>query len=392
MSLPVAGPFLGALCEPAALLDAEGRVVAVNAAFAALDLEDALAGPRFAPGSQFLAVAGAAHARGLAAGLEEVLAGRREAFTYAYEAGKSTRHFELAAGAYRDDAASGALLVHREVTERARLAAAHREAEERLQSLIGLMPDGYWDWDLVTGKVFMSQRWCESLGYTQAELPPVVDTWIALIHPEDAARVNEALEAHLTRRTDTYQVEYRPRMKDGTYRWQLDRGRVIRWSEDGKPLQMVGIDINIHERKLAELTINEQARRITEMSTPLIPITDDVVVVPLIGVIDSTRAQRLLASVLTGVQQRGAKVAILDITGVTDMDAHVVAVLHQVAKAVQLLGARVVLTGIRPEIATLLVRLEIDWGQIVVRGNLQAGIAYATAAGANAATRGAPIQ
>lgn len=155
---------------------------------------------------------------------------------------------------------------------------------------------------------------------------------------------------------------------------------MLSWGADGKPVRMVGIDVNIHARKTAELMVQEQARRLMEMSTPLIPITDEVVVMPLVGVIDSPRAQQILSSLLEGMSQRRARVAILDITGVSEMDTHVASVLVHVAKAVQLLGARIVLTGIRPEIARILVRFEIDWGTIVVRSTLQSGIAYATGA------------
>jgi rsbT co-antagonist protein RsbR len=169
-------------------------------------------------------------------------------------------------------------------------------------------------------------------------------------------------------------------MKDGSYRWSLDQGRVLSWDANGKPLRMVGVDINIHDRKMAELTIREQARKLMEMSTPLIPISDDVVVMPLIGTIDATRAQQVLSTLLEGINGRRASVAILDVTGVSDIDANVASALVNAAKAVQLLGARVVLTGVRPEVATIMVGLDVNWGSIVMRSTLQSGIAHATGA------------
>jgi rsbT co-antagonist protein RsbR len=294
--------------------------------------------------------------------------------------GAPPRSFEVVVSAYHASGFDGALVVHYETTERKRLDQARRDAEERLELISKLMPDGYWAWNIQTGHCFYSQRWCESLGYKQEDIAPHIDSWVNLVHPDDFPRVQEALKAHFERRTAVYQAEDRLRMKDGSYRWSLDQGTVVSWDADGKPLKMMGIDINIHERKVADLTIKEQARRLMEMSTPLIPINDEVVVMPLVGVIDPSRAQHILTSLLEGLSRRRAKIAILDVTGVSDMDSNVASVLVNMAKAVQLLGSHIVLTGVRPEVATLLIQFDVDWRNIVVRGTLQSGIAYATGA------------
>ncbi|HEU4328497.1 MAG TPA: PAS domain S-box protein [Roseiflexaceae bacterium] len=130
--------------------------------------------------------------------------------------------------------------------------------------------------------------------------------------------------------------------------------------------------------RLQEQVIAAQAAALAELSTPLIPISDSVVVMPLIGAIDSGRAQQVLTALLHGVAERRARVAILDITGVPVVDTRVADALIQAAQSTTLLGARVVLTGIRPEIAQTLVGLGVDLGRVVTRGTLQAGIQYAT--------------
>jgi len=387
MNTQRAEPLLEALREPAAILDTDGRVVSANTRFTGLDIARALAGARFAPGSDYLQACALAREddgqmAAFSHGVREVLAGRAPSFTQEYDCrGAPPRSFEVVVSAYHASGLDGALVVHYETTERKRIDQARHDTEERLEFISRLMPDGYWTWDLPTGKCFYSPRWCESLGYTQEEIAPHIDSWASLVHPDDLARAQEALKAHWEGRTAVYQAEDRLKMKDGSYRWSLDQGTVVSWDADGKPLKMIGIDINIHERKIAELTIKEQARRIMEMSTPLIPINDEVVVMPLVGMIDPSRAQQILTSLLEGLSQRRAKVAILDITGVSDMDSHVASVLVNMAKAVQLLGSQIVLTGIRPEVATLLIQFDVDWRNIVVRGTLQSGIAYATGAG-----------
>ncbi|WP_437626515.1 STAS domain-containing protein [Sorangium sp. So ce1151] len=96
--------------------------------------------------------------------------------------------------------------------------------------------------------------------------------------------------------------------------------------------------------------------------------------------VDAQRADQVLATLLEGLGRAQASVAILDVTGVSLIDAHVASVLVNAAKAVGLLGAQVVLTGLRPEVARTLVKLDVPWGNIVMRGTLQSGIAYATRA------------
>ena len=96
------------------------------------------------------------------------------------------------------------------------------------------------------------------------------------------------------------------------------------------------------------------------MSTPLIPITDEVVVMPLIGTIDRARATQTLAVALEGAQKHRARVVILDVTGIKLIDSDVAGTLIGIAGALRLLGAEAVLTGVAPGIARTLVDLGID--------------------------------
>jgi rsbT co-antagonist protein RsbR len=124
-----------------------------------------------------------------------------------------------------------------------------------------------------------------------------------------------------------------------------------------------------------EETIHAQAAALAELSTPLIPISDTVVVMPLIGAVDARRAQQVLETLLVGIGASGADMAILDITGVPVVDTMVANGLIQAAQAVRLLGAQVMLTGIRPEVAQTLVGLGVDLRGIVTHSTLQSGIA-----------------
>jgi rsbT co-antagonist protein RsbR len=144
---------------------------------------------------------------------------------------------------------------------------------------------------------------------------------------------------------------------------------------------------NIGEHKRAEEALRQsmiqqeviraQAAALAELSTPLIPLSEDVVVMPLIGAVDATRAEQVLDTLLSGVTNRAARIAILDITGVPVVDAHVANTIVRAAQAVRLLGAQVMLTGIRAEVARTLIDLNVDLGGVVTHGSLQAGIAAA---------------
>ncbi|XXY48996.1 AAA family ATPase [Sorangium sp. So ce269] len=128
---------------------------------------------------------------------------------------------------------------------------------------------------------------------------------------------------------------------------------------------------------LQEEILRAHRARLLELSSPIIPITDRVVVMPLIGQMDAERAEQMLATALEGAQANQAEVVIIDITGLKGVDAGVAVTLIRTAGALRLLGTRVVLTGVRAEVAQALVALDIDLGGIVTMGTLRSGIAHA---------------
>ncbi|WP_437759787.1 protein kinase domain-containing protein [Sorangium sp. So ce1389] len=128
---------------------------------------------------------------------------------------------------------------------------------------------------------------------------------------------------------------------------------------------------------LQEELLRAHRARLLELSSPIIPITDRIVVMPLIGQMDADRAEQTLATALEGAQANQAEVVIIDITGLKGVDAGVAGTLIRTAGALRLLGTRVVLTGVRAEVAQALVALDIDLGGIVTMGTLRSGIAHA---------------
>ncbi|MCA9580489.1 MAG: STAS domain-containing protein [Myxococcales bacterium] len=126
-----------------------------------------------------------------------------------------------------------------------------------------------------------------------------------------------------------------------------------------------------------EEVINVQAEEILAISTPVVEIWDGVLAVPLIGTLDTQRAKMFMEHLLEGVVQRQSEIALVDITAVPTMDTRTAQHLIEAIGAVRLLGAQLVLTGVKPAIAQTLVHLGLDLSGVVTRSSLSSGLRYA---------------
>jgi DNA-binding LacI/PurR family transcriptional regulator/anti-anti-sigma regulatory factor/putative methionine-R-sulfoxide reductase with GAF domain len=129
--------------------------------------------------------------------------------------------------------------------------------------------------------------------------------------------------------------------------------------------------------RLQQEVIEAQQRAIRELSTPVIPIMKHIIVMPLIGNIDSMRAREITRSLLAGITENRAKVVILDVTGVGIMDAGIVNHLNKTIQAARLKGAHTIVTGISGAVAEAIVDLGVDWSDITTLSNLQTGLMVA---------------
>jgi PAS domain S-box-containing protein len=135
----------------------------------------------------------------------------------------------------------------------------------------------------------------------------------------------------------------------------------------------------LQRQAVQEEVIRAQSATLRELSTPLLKISDSTLVMPLVGTIDSARAQQVMESLLEGIAEERATSVIMDITGVSVVDTQVANALLSAAQAARLLGTQVILSGIRPEIAQTIVGLGVDLSGLSTASSLQRGISRALA-------------
>ncbi len=128
--------------------------------------------------------------------------------------------------------------------------------------LLDAVTDGYWEWHLASGAVYLSPRWLAALGYGPTELPHHVNTWQDLVHPEDRSAVMEAARACAGGQQARFEIECRLRRRDGGYRWYMRHGSITERDSSGAAVRMLGTDVEITRYKDCEAALRETERQI----------------------------------------------------------------------------------------------------------------------------------
>lgn len=255
-----------------------------------------------------------------------------------------------------------------------------QESELRIfKAMIENAPDGFALADMDGKLRYLNPAYYTTLGYDEGELigQPLTN------HLDEAPNYIGNLVQQVTSE-GLWQGELTYKHANGTLVPGLGSSFIV-YDAAGQPLGLCGIFRDITEQKragaertaLQEQVIEAQRAALRELSAPLLPFSNHAMILPLIGSVDTQRAQQIMETLLEGVAQHQADIVIVDITGVQVVDTQVANALIQTAQAVQLLGARVVLTGIGPAMAQTLIHLGADLSNIVTLGTLQSGIAYA---------------
>ena len=191
---------------------------------------------------------------------------------------------EVSATGTTIDGANVVITVVRDITERKGVENALREAELRWKFALEGSGLGVWDWNVVSGDVIFTPLWQAMIGYAAGELAPRFETWEALLNPEDKPRVIATLEAHFRGESPEYVVDFRLRHKEGWWKWVQARGLVVERDAAGAPLRMIGVHVDIHDRRDAEEKLRtseaalNEAQRVAQIGSWQLDIENAVLV------------------------------------------------------------------------------------------------------------------
>ena len=158
------------------------------------------------------------------------------------------------------------IAIVRDISERKRIELQLKSQRDRFEYILEGTNAGTWEWNVRTGETLFNERWAHIIGYTLDEIGPTsFETWVKYTHPGDLELCNEALERHFRGESDYYEIECRMKHKGGHWVWILDRGKVISRTDDGNPLWMYGIHLDITHRRQAK----ERLRRSEELSNTI---------------------------------------------------------------------------------------------------------------------------
>jgi PAS domain S-box-containing protein len=285
---------------------------------------------------------------------------------------------------------------------------------------------------------YLSRQWVEYTGVPEAQ--QLGFRWLEQLHPDDRDRVVKEWTATVGAEK-SFDIEFRIRRADGVHRWFKTRaiplrdeaGRLVKWygsntdMEDFKAAMQELMDKNeqlsraveqrassekmlaasmrqlesqaqslreaneqirleLRERERVEAERREQERVIAaqrdtllELSAPIIPISEGILVMPLIGVIDAERSKLILDTALRGATELRASHFIIDVTGIKTVDSTAAALVINTARGLELLGARAIITGISPPVAQTFVQLSLNFNGMITEATVQAGLKRALA-------------
>ena len=142
-----------------------------------------------------------------------------------------------------------------DVTEQNKLQEAYKESKDRLQLALKGASLGAWDWNLETDEMVYNERWAAMIGYTLDEVYEI--TWEQLLHPDEKEGCIDQMKKFANGNEPEYEAEFRLMTKSGDYKWILDRGKIVAWNADGKPIRGAGTHMDITERKVDQRKLEE---------------------------------------------------------------------------------------------------------------------------------------
>ncbi|PKM77106.1 MAG: hypothetical protein CVU90_08890 [Firmicutes bacterium HGW-Firmicutes-15] len=265
----------------------------------------------------------------------------------------------------------GVEAILRDISERKRIEQAHHDSEVKYRALMDYSSDAIVLAEFEGDLIEVNRKAESLLGYLQEDL---LNMRFIDLHPQEEAERIEGGLAELYEKGSTYLNDILVLTKSGRTFPAESTATIVEYG--GKKLIQAVIH-DITKRKRNQEIITRQAQEIMEISTPVVQIWDNVLAAPVIGTLDSQRAEQFTERLLNKIVETNSPIALVDITGVPAIDTRTAQHLIDTISAVQLLGGQAILTGVRPAIAQTLVHLGINLNGVVTRPSLAAGLQVA---------------
>lgn len=262
--------------------------------------------------------------------------------------------------------------VVRDITEERAQQEKARRAVELLRQTQAAGAVGGWEVDLADQKLYWTEE-THRIHEVPAGFEPDLATAIDFYAPEHVPVISAAVERCM--RGEPFDVELEIITHRGRRRHVQAAG--IPYYENGEPTRLYGIFRDITEQRKREDELHAQLEVIARqdsairvLSTPIIQVWDNILTLPLLGIIDAARAAQIMERLLSEVGRTRARYAVLDLTGIEDIDEATADHLLRLVRAVGLLGARGVLCGLQPAVAEAMTSLGFDFSGLAIHRNL----------------------
>jgi len=247
--------LLNSLPERVVVLNDSGVVTAVNEPWERFAIVNGgsicslSVGDNYLDACRHLSAAGNSDACKIIEGLEALIAGQQQAFVMEYQCPTANSELLFIMHAKRVvSSLKGVIITHMDITELRHTEFSLRDAQARLSLVVEKVNAGFWDWDLLSQTFYLSPEWKRQIGFDDHELANQKETWESRLHPDDQYQVLLATEKYIAGQQLDYELEFRLRHKDDSYRWIHARGGLL-YDQNHQPHRMLGINLDITDYK-----------------------------------------------------------------------------------------------------------------------------------------------
>jgi PAS domain S-box-containing protein len=266
-----------------------------------------------------------------------------------------------------------ALSIVRDITEGKMMESELRSSEDRWQFALEGSGDGLWDWNVQTSQVYFSSQWKSMLGYSDSEIENKLEEWEKRVWPEDLANCLHDLNNHLAGKTEIYVNEHRMLCKDGSYKWILDRGKVVERDTAGQAVRVIGTHTDITNRKLLEEQLKkgmEKEKELNDLKSRFVSTASHEFRTPLASIL-------MVSDTLISYQHKMDQVQIADrLSKIKDHVLHLTNIVNDVLNLSRLQEGKIGFNPVVEDLVTICRNIIDGISVSVIHGQIKFTTAY----------------